>query len=138
MSSQPGQSSDQAAQSPPPAAPAAQDAATERTVDQPSAAIIGTTKADAGFLEAFIDLVAKDLEMEKNEVRRQNAQACLEFVTRHGYPADGYEFTAHIGIVEVFTRQSHYGDHEHEKRVGPWPDTYGLVSCCPLPRYQRC
>lgn len=157
MASHPAQPSDRSilAQSPP---PAAEDEATGRQVAQsssltaaaqgspaiearvdglpaepePQATVVGATKADAECWHFYLDLAAQDAKEEPNEARRQNAQVALEFLTRHGYPAKGYKFLAHHGIMEVMSDECPRTaalSIALGKRVGPWADTYGLVSC---------
>ncbi|KAH8766182.1 hypothetical protein F5883DRAFT_522610 [Diaporthe sp. PMI_573] len=92
------------------------------------ATVTGATKADAESLLFYLELVQGNIKEETNLVRRQNAEVCLEFLKQHGYPAQGYRFLIHQGIMEVLNQD----DYKHRKGElarqipGCLRDTYGL------------
>jgi hypothetical protein len=86
--------------------------ATESGTESSSpATVTGATKADAQSLRFYLELVQGNIKEETNPVRRQNAEVCLEFLKQHGYPAQGYRFLIHQGIMEVLNQD----DYKHRK-----------------------
>lgn len=126
MSTDPSKSQDQPV-------PAPTDTATASGTKSSPATVTGTTKVDNEWLQFYIDMVERQIQEESNPARRENAQVCLEFVRKHGYPAQGYRFLVYQGITEVLTEEQDMDrDGELLRRVGgSFQDTYGLVCCWP-------
>lgn len=124
MSTDPSQSQDQLVTIP-------TDKVTKSRTESSPATVAGATKADSKMLQFYIDMVEKQIKEETNPTRRQNAQVCLEYVRQHGYPAQGYRFLIHQGIMEVLTEdESMKRTAELAREVaGCLQYTYGLVCC---------
>lgn len=113
--------------------PAPADKDTENRTGLPPATVAGTTKANTTIWTFYIDMVEGQIKEQKNPARRQNAEVCLEFVKQHGYPATGYRFLIHHGIMEVLTQDEYpYRDEDHLQQIGSFKEAYGLVCCCPF------
>lgn len=113
--------------------PAPTDRDTENQPGLPPTTVAGTTTANKEIWHFYIDMVEGQIKEEQNLARRQNAEVCLEFVKQHGYPAIGYRFLIHHGIMEVLTQDEYpYRDDEHLRQIGSFKDAYGLVCCCPI------
>jgi hypothetical protein len=91
--------------------------------------VTGATRADSKELQSYIEMVEDTIKEETNPVRRQNAEVCLEFVKQNGYPAHGYRFLIHRGVMEVlkqdeFNRRT---DDLARQIPGCLRDAFGLV-----------
>lgn len=99
-----------------------------------SARVTGATKTDGDMLQFYINMVAEHIKKETNPTRRQNIQVCLEYTRQHGYPAQGYRFFVHQGVMEVLTEDQYRTRRKDVSREVPGclTDVFGLVCCCPF------
>lgn len=127
MSSDPSQPQDQSA-------PTVPGESTENGTDSSPATVAGATKADAEEVQGHIRLVEGSIKNESDPVRRRNAEVCLEFVKQYGYPAHGYRFFVHEGVMEVLKADQY--DHRTEELLIQTPgclmDSYILVCSWPF------
>ncbi|KAK2602147.1 hypothetical protein N8I77_008703 [Diaporthe amygdali] len=70
----------------------------------------------------------RQIKEEENPARQENAKVVLKFVRQHGYPAQGYRFLGHHGIMEVWTDDDYPDNNEENLELigGSFKDTYGL------------
>lgn len=110
--------------------PTATDKATDNG-NGSSPAVAGTCKADSSIWQSYIDAAERRIKEEKNPARQENAKVVLKFVRQHGYPAHGYYFLAHHGIMEVWIEDEYPDNNEDNLRLigGSFVDTYSLVCC---------
>lgn len=119
--------------------PAAPNKATN-SGNESSPAVAGTTKANTSVWQSYIDAAERRIKEEKNPARQENAKVVLKFVRQHGYPAHGYRFLAHHGIMEVWTDDEYPDKNEDNLRLigGSFVDTYSLVCCWSLIDHPIC
>lgn len=110
-------------------APMASGGTIEIGADSSQATVTGATRASAEEVQSHIDLVEDSIKKETNPVRLRNAEVCLEFVKKHGYPAPGYRFLIHQGVMKVLKLEDfrHRTKELAEQTPGCLRDTYGLV-----------
>ncbi|KAJ0116203.1 hypothetical protein J7T55_005149 [Diaporthe amygdali] len=91
-------------------------------------AVAGTSKANSSIWQSYIDTVERQIKEEKNPARQENAEVVLKFVRQHGYPAQGYRFLAHHGIMEIWTDDDYPDNNEENLKLigGSFKETYGL------------
>ncbi|KAG8166129.1 hypothetical protein KVR01_004681 [Diaporthe batatas] len=107
--------------------PTATDMAADSGPDS-SAPVAGTSKASDSTWQSYMNAMEKHIEEETSPARRKNIEVVLNFVRQHGYPAQGYHFLAHHGIMEVWTDDEFPDKNEENlKLIGStFQDTYGL------------
>lgn len=117
-------------------------AATDKVSDsrtEPSQAVAGTSKAKSSIWQTYINAMERQIKEEKNPARRENAEVVLKFVRQHGYPAQGYHFLPHHGILEIWTDDEYPDNNEENLKLigGSFEDTYGLASPVELSPRER-
>ncbi|KAH9990893.1 hypothetical protein F4779DRAFT_609852 [Xylariaceae sp. FL0662B] len=92
----------------------------------------GATKRDRDIWEAIIDNTEKELSREPNQCRRQNMQACVEWIKTHGYPEENYNVW---GIDAQVKCQTHEG-FKHTWAANGYAPRRDEAYVVPAPGYQ--
>lgn len=107
---------------------------TEKMSDEtvpPEVIARGTTRYE-NIWQSYIKMVEGEREKEANATRRHNIQVCLGFLKQHGYPAYGYNYMIHHGVLEVLTDEEDLerGQDEQLREIHPMSEAFGIVGCC--------